>query len=422
MMRKSREILTSYQGKLLANPARNVLTLGGIGAAKTRALAQFITRFLLKFPGEENFGCVANNTHKQLHISTWDEIKKYFAKHQIGYKGPDSYGIVRLPNDARFILLNTEVDYAEQLKGPEYSFIAWDEVQTIRKEEVYNVLIDRCRRKPDERIIDYLRRVKKFTDEQIEDFKLNYNKIRLFGNAVPPTHFLARDYAIPSTKLPGYDFMSVTTYENAHNLPPGKIAELESRYPPGSNAHKRQMLGALVALEGTCYPEFVNNQDFYCIDESEVPDTATNFAYALDFGGVNPYAFLEGRIDNRGRLFITDEYYQGDMAVSQIVPYIKEIYKRGPIFADHDAAGRKELQMHNITTSLAFKDVDIGIQMVRHMFIRNNLFIVAKKCPNLIRELNGYTLKTLSGREVPVKENDHAVDALRYLVATIYRS
>ncbi len=47
--------------------------------------------------------------------------------------------------------------------------------------------------------------------------------------------------------------------------------------------------------------------------------------------------------------------------------------------------------------------------------------VVCKECPNLIREIESYvwdSKKSAQGDDEPIKKGDHAVDALRYVMAT----
>ena len=62
-----------------------------------------------------------------------------------------------------------------------------------------------------------------------------------------------------------------------------------------------------------------------------------------------------------------------------------------------------------------------GINIIRELFKANRLFI-SKRCENLIYELETYAYpekKDLKNEdENPIKENDHACDAIRYALAS----
>lgn len=77
----------------------------------------------------------------------------------------------------------------------------------------------------------------------------------------------------------------------------------------------------------------------------------------------------------------------------------------------------------NVREVIKGKDsVEAGIQKVRELFKQNKIRI-HKDCQNLIWELETYRYEDKQPdkniKEVPVKENNHAVDALRYALYTV---
>jgi phage terminase large subunit len=65
------------------------------------------------------------------------------------------------------------------------------------------------------------------------------------------------------------------------------------------------------------------------------------------------------------------------------------------------------------------KDIEAGISAVQELFKSNRLFIHSS-CTNLIWELETYAYPDKkpdhNEAELPIKENDHAVDTLRYVL------
>lgn len=71
----------------------------------------------------------------------------------------------------------------------------------------------------------------------------------------------------------------------------------------------------------------------------------------------------------------------------------------------------------------AKNDVALGIHRTQKVLALNSLFISPKQ-KNLIKEiyLYGYDKDLLDrGKEVPIKEDDHCMDALRYLIMGIWK-
>ena len=64
----------------------------------------------------------------------------------------------------------------------------------------------------------------------------------------------------------------------------------------------------------------------------------------------------------------------------------------------------------------------LGIQAVAARLENGTLHVVAGACPNLLREAGLYRYATEADSrrgESPLNHDDHAMDALRYLIATI---
>ena len=82
---------------------------------------------------------------------------------------------------------------------------------------------------------------------------------------------------------------------------------------------------------------------------------------------------------------------------------------------------KTELRNRGYRMKDANNDVINGIRYVSTMFALKKL-LINKKCKSLINELHSYVWDAKAaehGDERPVKTNDHAVDALRYGIATV---
>ena len=76
--------------------------------------------------------------------------------------------------------------------------------------------------------------------------------------------------------------------------------------------------------------------------------------------------------------------------------------------------------MAGIRIRPADNDIALGIERVRKR-LRNGTIQISSACRNLVEEAAMYRYKDsedkLGADDAPVKDNDHAMDALRYLVA-----
>ena len=79
-----------------------------------------------------------------------------------------------------------------------------------------------------------------------------------------------------------------------------------------------------------------------------------------------------------------------------------------------------------ITIYPAINDVVEGIQEVQKQFVQRDNgeygMYISSKCVNTIREIENYRWKQNKegvGRDEPIKEDDHAVDGIRYAIYTM---
>ena len=92
------------------------------------------------------------------------------------------------------------------------------------------------------------------------------------------------------------------------------------------------------------------------------------------------------------------------------------------VFCDPSAKGFM-LQLHEDGERSVWKadnDVLRGIEMLSSI-IDNDMFRVLDRCKNTIKELGSYRWDAKAqerGEDKPIKQNDHAMDALRYVVNT----
>lgn len=212
--------------------------------------------------------------------------------------------------------------------------------------------------------------------------------------------------------------------------------------------YKRYRLGLWVSAEGMIY-EDTWEPARNIINPFPVPVEWPRYM-AIDFGYTNPFACLWAAQDPDGRLYVYRQLYKTRTLVEDHARTIKMLSHWGErggdplpraIICDHDAEDRATLERHLVlSTTPAIKNVSSGIQAVssrfrpagdgkpRVMIFRDCLPVGqrdrdladSKKPTSLEEEPEGYIWDTRQGMkrgEQPVKEYDHGLDALRYLVA-----
>lgn len=226
--------------------------------------------------------------------------------------------------------------------------------------------------------------------------------------------------------------------------------------------------GLWVAAEGVIY-EGYNPRD-HLIDPFEIPASWTRW-WAIDFGYSNPFVCQWWAEDPDGRLYLYREIYMTERLVEdhardillQVTRPVRDVPNRAVLTAkdirddlraglrewtepkpraiirDHDAEDAATLERHlGIATTAAHKEVSPGIEavqsrlrvagdgrpriyLVRDAVVERDEALVQRKLPTCtVEEIPGYVWDAAAKKrniEQPLKENDHGMDPMRYLVA-----
>lgn len=204
--------------------------------------------------------------------------------------------------------------------------------------------------------------------------------------------------------------------------------------------YKRLRRGLWVQAEGQIYDEY--DQAIHLIDRFDISYTWPRYL-VVDFGYTNPFVCQWWAEDPDGRLYRYREIYMTQRLVEDFAKQIASLSAGEPkpvaVITDHDAEGRATLEKHlGLYTTAAHKAVSEGIQAVQarlkvagdgkpRLFLMRDSLVErdearaeAKQPTCTEEEIDGYVWNLKSGRnkgEEPVKENDHGMDAMRYLVA-----
>jgi PBSX family phage terminase large subunit len=190
--------------------------------------------------------------------------------------------------------------------------------------------------------------------------------------------------------------------------------------------YDRYIRGLWVLAEGLVYPMAPTGAY-----DAPRPETCDRYFVAMDYGIQNATAMLLfGHHD--GVWYVVDEYYHSGRdtqdqktdeeyyeALEQLVgDRVIECVIVDPSASSFITLLRKR---HRFKVRKAKNDVLNGIQDTATALTEGMVKICGDACPNLTREFGLYVWneKSTDGKDKPVKENDHAVDALRYGVETM---
>lgn len=202
---------------------------------------------------------------------------------------------------------------------------------------------------------------------------------------------------------------------------------------------KRFILGLWVMAEGIVYDMF--EEDMHIVDE--LPDTFDRLFVGGDAGMNNPTAFL--LIGQKGNdFYVIREYYHASgqkkgeeeeavqIRQKTIGQYAQDFRKFlgndrvEVVYLDPSATAliRELRAMGYSNIKAADNTVTDGIQLVQNLLSgHEGRLFVHRSCVNLIREFFSYAWDPKAqarGEDKVIKENDHALDALRYALYNMW--
>lgn len=210
-------------------------------------------------------------------------------------------------------------------------------------------------------------------------------------------------------------YVHATSYDNPYN-PPEELDRLKREKT--DDAFAQEYLADFRKQEGLVYKGF--KRDFHLFDKETIDEEV--YMGGVDFGFVNPAGVVSIKRDKRGVYWVTDEYYEKGKTDAQIAEVVsaKEFTK---VYPDPENQGAiKELRERHVNCQEVLKEkgsVNTGIDKIREL-LKQRRIRIHKDCTNLIWEFETYHYpQRREGKnqdEAPVKENDHLLDALRYVV------
>jgi hypothetical protein len=206
----------------------------------------------------------------------------------------------------------------------------------------------------------------------------------------------------------------------------------------GESWYNQEFCCSFEALEGLVYPDFarclVKAADLPYHLRTLLPFgengrcRAPNPLYAvarpegswyggIDFGLTNPFAAVWGCLDRDDVFWLVGEHYARDKTLDY---HVQHMPQRVMWYADPAGAREiRELRCADVKVRKADNERRAGIATVRRRLESGTLKILEGACPNLLTEAQLYRYDTQSRSEEPLKEQDHALDALRYLFSIL---
>jgi uncharacterized protein (TIGR03067 family) len=199
-------------------------------------------------------------------------------------------------------------------------------------------------------------------------------------------------------------------------IPADRIGRIEpeflekERRQMGESWYRQEYFCSFEALEGLVYPDFAR-----CVVKAEPP--SGRWVGGIDFGLRNPFAAVWGVLDRDNVLWLFGEHYSREKPLSY---HVQHLPRNVTWYADPEGAREiLELRCAGVVVRKGDNDKRPGIAAVRARIENGTLKLLEGCCPNVLAEAGLYRYDSEADSETPVKEHDHALDALRYLIARI---
>lgn len=218
-------------------------------------------------------------------------------------------------------------------------------------------------------------------------------------------------------------FSQVYTIDDNPFLPPSFVENLKKEYA-GTVFYDRYILGKWTLAEGLVYPMFGDS----CIVQ-DIPDTG-DYYISIDYGTHNPFSAGLWCVTKTEAVRIGEYYYCGREERKEKTPeeYYSEVkrlvggrdIKCLIVDPSADAFITTAKKHHEFKVRGAVNDVLPGIQTTAEMIASGKLKI-HESCEDAIREFGLYRWDEKAESDRVVKENDHAMDEIRYMVMTVLK-
>jgi PBSX family phage terminase large subunit len=194
--------------------------------------------------------------------------------------------------------------------------------------------------------------------------------------------------------------------------------------------YKRYILGLWVVAEGIIYDMF--NQERHTFKRPQVY-TDKDIYVSIDYGTQNATVFLLWRKTKQGKWHCVKEYYYSGRDTGkqktdkefadELESFLGDIKPKRIIVDPSAASFIAELKQRGYKIKKANNKVLDGIRYVGSL-LNTDEIAFSPDCINTFKEFNSYIWDekaTERGEDAPVKQHDHAMDAVRYFAYTIIR-
>jgi PBSX family phage terminase large subunit len=220
-----------------------------------------------------------------------------------------------------------------------------------------------------------------------------------------------------------YQYFVGSTLENKHLSKEYKESLIESY---SGSFLAQEVYGEFVGWEGLVYDLRVEKHHMDYSEDNEYK----YFVAGVDWGWIDPSVILVAGVGFDGHIHVVDEWYANKTPIETIAleaERLNEIYGIRTFWCD---SARPEyiaaLRQAGFDSRKGKKELDPGIAVVNNYMNKGLLHIDFNKCPKLVEEMETYHYEEDDAgailKDRPIDKDNHACDALRYLVYSTSRS
>ena len=209
-------------------------------------------------------------------------------------------------------------------------------------------------------------------------------------------------------------------------LPPEIVQQLKSEYA-GTVFYDRFILGNWALASGLVYPFVASNPDTYFL-HGPTAGMDVLFFVSIDYGTHNPCSMGLWCVQNNRAVRIKERYYDSRKTRAQHTPeedysMLEELtrgyYIQAVVVDPAAAAFIETIRRHGrFLVRPAENDVINGIQTTAAL-LQSGRVMFHESCTDSLREFKAYSWDDKANQDKVIKENDHAMDDIRYFCMTI---
>lgn len=219
-------------------------------------------------------------------------------------------------------------------------------------------------------------------------------------------------YDLFNTQDPDYKSFHYSTYDNPF-IPKEEVDKAKEEMTEDRFA--QEYLADFRKTEGLVYKEFMREKHV----TADEPRSIVKVAAGIDWGYTNPAAAHRIRVDGDRHYWIDREFYERGKTTEQIIQAV-QMMKPEEVYPDPAEPDRLEMASRSgLNVREVSKDIEAGIDTVRELLKQGRIH-VHPSCENLIWEFETYRYPEKkpdqNEKELPIKENDHCMDEIRYVL------